>query len=238
MSDDIDTGDNDTDVTSDSASPPGDAPAPAPKEASSRDRVELFAAILLGLAATLTAFAAYRASLVSDEVLKGYSDANETMQEGFDLLSAGDQISNFERTLFLQLVVERSAGNEDAADYLLATMSPEMQAVIDVWSNDPDDTIATPFDGEYPELAEIESAQIYAEGQALLDEAAEQREAAEDADAKSDIFELSTVLFAVTLFLAGVAALIKSRNVSYALLSLGTVVLIAGVMVLIQAETY
>ncbi len=204
----------------------------------SRDRVELFAAILLGLAATLTAFAAYRASLVSDEVLKGYSDANETMQEGFDLLGAGDQASNFERTLFLQYIVERSAGNVDAADYLGATMSPEMLALIQVWTEDPDDSIPTPFDGEYPELAEIESSQIYAEGQALLDDAAEQRKLAEDADAKSDIFELSTVLLAVTLFLAGVAALIKSRRISYALLGLGSLVLIAGAGVLIWAETY
>lgn len=113
-----------------------------------------------------------------------------------------------------------------------------MLALIQVWTEDPDDTIPTPFDGDYPELAEIESSQIYAEGQALLDDAAEQRKLAEDADAKSDIFELSTVLLAVTLFLAGVAALIKSRRISYALLSLGSLVLIAGAGVLIWAETY
>ena len=219
-----------------SPSPEDVAQRPAAEEPN-RYRVELLAAILLGLAATLTAYGAFRASLVSDEVLKGYSDANEAMQNGFDSLSAGDQASNYEQNLFLQWVVQDSAGNEDGANYIIGVMSPEMQAVMDVWANTDDDAI-TPFEGGYPELGDLQSSVYYAEGNALLEAAADQRADAEYADEKSDIFELSTVLMAVTLFLAGIAALITSRRLSYALLGLGTVVLIAGIGVLIRAQLY
>lgn len=199
-------------------------------------RIEIVAAILLGLAATLTAFAAYRASLTDDEVLKNYSEATEVSQEGYDLLSAGDQASSFEENLFLQYAVEVSGGNQDGALYLRETMGPELLAAVEAWENDPDDTIATPFDGAYAELDELESTQLYAEGNASLDQADELRAAAEDADDKSDIYELSTVLLAVTLFLAGVAALVTAPKVSWSLVGLGTVMLIGGIVVLIQAE--
>jgi hypothetical protein len=212
-----------------------DAGAPAEPEKGWRDRVELAAAILLGLAAVLTAFAAYRASLTDDEVLKGYSEANEAMQEGYDQLSAGDQASNFEQNVFLQYAVEISAGNQEGADYLRATMSPELDAVVTVWE-ETDDDVATPFDGDYAELDDLESSLFYAEGDALLDQADDLRASAEDADEKSDIYELASVLLAVTLFLAGVAALITSKPISAGLLVLGSVMLIGGFVVLVQAE--
>lgn len=199
-------------------------------------RVEIVAAILLGLAATLTAFAAYRASLTDDEVLKSYSDANQSLQEGYDLLSNGDQLLSFEQALFLDWALAESEGNVDGADYLFETMSPALQDLVEVWSEDPDDTIPTPFDGDYAELDELDSSLTYAEGNALLDVAEEQRSEAEDADQKSDVFETSTVFLAVTLFLAGVAALVSSRNVAWALLGLSGVMLLVGIVVLVQAE--
>ncbi|OWY60359.1 hypothetical protein B7486_69610, partial [cyanobacterium TDX16] len=148
-----------------------------------RDRVELAAAILLGLAAVLTAFAAYRASLTDDEVLKGYSEANEAMQAGYDQLSAGDQASNFEQNVFLQYAVEVSAGNEEGAAYLRETMSPELLAAVEVWEST-DDDVATPFDGDYAELDDLDSSLLYAEGDAALAEAESLRQQAEDADEK------------------------------------------------------
>lgn len=199
-------------------------------------RVELVAVVLLGLAATLTAFAAYRASLTDDEVLKSYSDANQSLQEGYDLLGNGDQLLSFEQALFLDWALAESEGNADGADYLFETMSPELQTVVEVWSEDPDDTAATPFDGDYAELDELESSLTYAEGNALLDVAEDQRAEAEDADQKSDVFETSTVFLAVTLFLAGVAALVGTRSIAWSLLGLGGLMLVVGVVVLLQAE--
>lgn len=199
-------------------------------------RVEIVAAILLGLAATLTAFAAYRASLTDDEVLKSYSDANQSLQEGYDLLGNGDQLLSFEQAIFLDWALAESEGNTDGADYLFETMSPELQALVEVWAEDPDDTAPTPFDGDYAELDDLDSSLTYAEGNDLLDLAEDQRAEAEDADQKSDVFETSTVFLAVTLFLAGVAALVGSRNVAWTLLGISSVMLLIGIVVLVQAE--
>lgn len=223
---------------SDAGSSAGEQAEPA-ADAAGRgwgSRVELVAAIVLGLAAVFTAFAAYRASLTDDEVLKGYSEAAQAAQEGYDQLSAGDQAYSFEQNLFLQYAIEISAGNDEGAAYLRDTMSPELLAAVEVWEADPDDSIPTPFDGDYVELDDLESSLYYAEGNALLDEADALRVVAEDADEKSDIFELSTVLLAVTLFLAGVAALIAAPKVSWGLIGLGSLMLLGGVVVLIQAE--
>lgn len=211
------------------------APGGGARTSGWQDRLELFAAILLGLAAVLTAFAAYRASLTDDQVLKGYSDANEAMQAGYDLLSAGDQASNFEQNVFLQYAVEISGGNEDGAAYLRETMSPELLAAVEVWE-ETDDDAATPFDGDYEELDDLESSLRYAEGSASLDQAEALRSQAEDADQKSDVFELASVLLAVTLFLAGVAALISSPRLSASLLVLGGLMLLGGFAVLVSAE--
>jgi len=215
-----------------------DADEPDTAELRGKHRIELCAAILLGLAATMTAYAAYRASIVGDGVLQGYSDANQSMQEGYDSLSAGDQASNFEQSLFLQYAVEFAAGNDDGALYLRETMGPEMLALVEVWENDPDDTIATPFEGDYAEIDDLQSTLFYAEGDDLLETASVQRSDAEGADGQSDIFELSTVLVAITLFLAGIAALITVHKLSWALLGVSAGVLAAGTVVLIQAELY
>jgi hypothetical protein len=199
--------------------------------------VEILAAVVLGFAAVLTAFAAYRGALTDDLVLKNYAESQANITQGNDWYASGYQTASLEQTAFFQYATELLGGNEDAANYLYGLMSPAQQALIDEWSADEREDAISPFNEEYAAYAELDSQLEFAEGDSFYDAAEQNRIDAEDADDTSDIYELSQVFFAVTLFVAGVAALLQSPKVQIGVLSLGIVMLIAGSIVLIQAET-
>ena len=86
----------------------------------------LVAAILLGIAAVLTAWSAYRESLTSDLVLKNYSEQQATIALANDTYGRADQQESLEVSVFLEWAIAVSAGNLDAADYLEQVMSDEL----------------------------------------------------------------------------------------------------------------
>lgn len=193
----------------------------------------LAAALILGLAATLTAWAAFRGSLTSDLVLKNYSSQQATIAQANDFYSRADQQEQLETTLFLDWAVAISAGSVDAAGYLSEVMSDEMKAAVEWWSSQPEDSIpATPFTTDNPVYAELPSQVLIAEGDALLEEADAMRLAAEDADTRSDRFELANVFFAVVLFVAGLATLVNRRSIQVGFLVLSVIGVVAGFVVL------
>lgn len=193
----------------------------------------LAAALILGLAAVLTAWAAFRGSLTSDLVLKNYSSQQATIALANDTFSRADQQEQLETTLFLDWAVAISAGNLDAAAYLAEVMSDEMNAAVEWWSSQPDDAIpATPFTEDNPAYADLPSQVLITEGEALLDEAETMRLAAEDADTRSDRFELANVFFAVVLFVAGLATLVHRRAIQVGFLVLSSIGVVVGFVVL------
>lgn len=199
----------------------------------SQGTLALAAAIVLGLAAVLTAWAAFRGSLTSDLVLKNYSAQQATIAQANDIFSRADQQEQLEYSLFLDFIVAISAGNVDASDYLYEVMSEEMKAATEWWSSQPEDVIPpTPFTLDNPAFADLPSQILIAEGEALLDEAESLRLAAEDADTRSDRFDLSNVFFAVVLFVAGLATLVQRRSIQVSFLVLSTIGVVAGFLVL------
>ena len=200
------------------------------------NRLELVAAIVLGFAAVLTAFAAYRGALTDDLVLKNYAESQANITQGNDWYAAGYQATALEQSSFFQYSVESLGGNEQGAQFLYGLMTAEQQALIDEWVADEREDAISPFNEEYEAYSSLESQQYFAEGDGYYDAAKQNQADAEDADDKSDIFELSQVFFAVTLFVAGVAALLRSPGVQMGVLGLGIVMLVVGSIVLVQAE--
>lgn len=198
---------------------------------------ELTAAIVLGFAAVLTAFAAYRGALTDDLVLKNYVESQAAITQGNDYYSSGYQTASFEQSTFLQYATELLGGNEDGANYVLTLMSPSQQALIEEWSADEREDTISPFSDEYEAFFELDSQYDFRTGDELYDDAETSRKAAEDADTNSDIYELSQVFFAVTLFVAGIAVLLRSPKVQAGVLVLGISMLLAGSVVLVMAET-
>lgn len=193
----------------------------------------LIAAVILGLAATLTAWSAYRESLTSDLVLKNYSEQQALIALANDTFGRADQQELTERQLFLDWAVTTAQGDEVAANYLAEIMSPELFAVVDWWFTQPDTGPVSPFVEENPFLLDLPSQVLIAEGAALLEEAEAKRVAAEEADATSDRFDLANVFFAVVLFVAGLATLVQRRLIQIGFLTLSVIGLIAGTVVLV-----
>ena len=192
------------------------------------------AAVLLGIAATLTAWSAYRESLTSDLVLKNYSEQQAVIALANDTYGRADQQESLETTLFLDWAVATSTGNTDAAAYLEVVMSDELYAAVEWWNAEPEETSPpTPFDGANPYYADLPSQVLITEGDALLEEAAGLRLAAEEADGTSDRFDLANVFFAVVLFIAGLTTIVQRRSIQVAFLALSAVGLVGGIVVLV-----
>ena len=199
----------------------------------------LVAAVLLGLAAVLTAWSAYRESLTSDLVLKNYSEQQATIALANDTYSRADQQETLETSLFLQWAVAISGGNDGAAEYLVQVMSDEVYAAFDWWNQQPEETgPPTPFAPDNPYFADVPSQVLLAEGAALLEEANALRLAAEEADAVSDRFDLAGVFFAVVLFVAGLTTVIQRRLIQVGFLTLSVIGLAAGIAVLVTTPTW
>ncbi len=198
----------------------------------------LAAAILLGIAAVLTAWSAYRESLTSDLVLKNYSEQQAAIALANDAYIRAGQERQQELTLFVDAALAGAAAGEDgntlAYDYLTeGIMSEELYAAFAWWRDEPDETTPpTPFVPENPAFAALPSEVLLAEGQAYDEQAEASRAAAEEADANSDRFDLANVFFAVVLFVAGLTTIVQRRSIQIGFLSLSAVGLLAGFAVL------
>ena len=198
------------------------------------------AAVMLGIAAVLTAWSAYRASLTSDLVLKNYSEQQAATALANDAYIRSGQERQQELTLFVDAAVE--ANKEDGSavvfDYLTkGIMSEELYAAFKWWQEEPEKTTPpTPFVPENPEFENLPSEQLLAEGQAKDAEADELRVAAEKADADSDRFDLANVFFAVVLFVAGLTTIVQRRSIQIGFLALSAVGLLAGFIVLVTTS--
>ena len=210
------------------------APAPSKSSGLTQGGLAIAAAVLLGLAATLTAWSAYRESLTSDLVLKNYSEQQALIASANDYFGRADQQEALERSLFLEWAVAISAGNTDAADYLVTVMSDELFTAVEWWRQEPEETSpATPFDASNPHFAALPSQVLVAEGEKGYAKADELRVAAEAADANSDRFDLANVFFAVVLFVAGLTTIVQRRSIQIGFLVLSSVGLLGGIIVLV-----
>lgn len=187
------------------------------------DLLQIVAAVLLGIAATLTAFSAYRAALTDGNALQGYTIASQKLTDSNFFYGQGNQIEAGDRALFVEYASAAQQGNTELADYLVSLMRPELSDAVTWWQET--DEAVTPFDdieGNPYVVAD------YGDGEALAEESKAAYEEASAADEQGDKLELATVFLALTLFFGGIATLFTRRPVRAGLLALGAVTLVAG----------
>lgn len=187
------------------------------------DLLQVFAAILLGIAATLTAFSAYRSALSDGNALQGYTVASQKLADSNFFYGQGNQVEAGDRGLFVAYATASQEGNAELADYLVTLMRPELSDAV-AWWNETDEAI-TPFD-ELDDNPYVVSD--YSDGEALAQESKDAYAEASAADNQGDKLELATVFLALTLFFGGIATLFSRRSVSAGLLGLGAVTLVVG----------
>lgn len=196
--------------------------------------VEMIAAILLGVAGVLTAYAAYYGALAGGDALKGYSEATISRNEANGYYSDyGTKVAQ-DTNVFLQHEIQLQNGSPEAADYIRSRLfSAELETAYAVWleiEDGSEDDVPTPMDME--EYV-VEDLALYNE---QFDLSNEQFNAAAEIDDQGDNMDLASVFLAVSLFFAGIAALFKVRRMSLTMLSASALLLIPGIWAICKGK--
>jgi hypothetical protein len=216
-------------------SEPTNEAAGEPVERERMDFVELAAALLLGIAAVLTAYAAYHGALAGGDALKGYTQSARTTADANGYYNEASQTYNADQALFLQYQLLVEQGNLDTAKVVKDTMfSPELNAATDAWQALPDGPNApkTPLEADAYVVPSFATAQqVEAQAKTEFDEAAK-------IDDQGDNFDLAAVYLAVALFFAGIAALFKVRSIQIAMLIGSGLMLIPGLIAIANGKPW
>jgi hypothetical protein len=195
-----------------------------PDEAGRSSGLDVTIAIILGIAAILTAFAGYKAALADGDTLAGfqegtaqYGDANQAYIEGY-------QQETSDLGLFKDYALAKQRGDKKGASFIYNNlMDGTLPAATDEWEAS---------GGEIPSAFEAPAYKVkpYDRAEAARAEGDKQFEAAGVKDKEGDKYTLATVILAIALFFGGVAGVTRSH-----LISVTTVVLSALLVVVAGA---
>ncbi len=198
------------------------------------DRLQMVAAVLLGLAAIVGAMSSYYSAIKGGDSADTRADSGRTLADANFFFAEDAQTRAQDSAIFVPYAEAVFREDEATADYLTTLMRPSMAEAVEWWSAT--DEAITPFD-------EIDGNPYFAEGaQEALAEANELQDLAEDQvadaerlDEQGDRFDLAVTLLALTLFFGGIATLFRSSRVTIALLGVAAVGLVAGATTSITA---
>ena len=190
-------------------------------EAGRSSGLEVVIAVTLGIAAVLTAYAAFQTSLADGDTLKAfqegsaiYDDANQQYLEG------NQQVAN-DVNVFTQYAIAVEKGDEDLATYIKnGLMDESLVAGTEEWEEAEGDLPSAIEAESYAVKPYEEAEKLVAQGDSLFDEANEK-------DKQGDSYTLATVILAIALFFGGVAGVTRSHMISVVMTVFG-VVLVVG----------
>ena len=196
-------------------------------------RLEIAIAIGLGLAAILTALCVYLTDVHDDKAQLAFNTGIRDVTEASSGYVQASQLRADDEAKFLEYAT-RLAEGDSGANYVLRNLArPELQAMIDWWTeNALAKGIKSPFVEENPEFTQPELAAA----QEKTDEANEQLATAQDELNEGDSFIIASVIVATALFLFGVAGVatvrrlkIGSAVLGYAVFALSLVIVLVNV---------
>ena len=188
-----------------------------------RARLELAAAILLGLAAFVAAFTAYQSGKAGGDQSDAQAASSAALVDANFFYNQGNQQLASDNQLFLTLVEAEQRGDADLAAFIENdVMDENLQAAVAYWR---ESDAATPFDDSEDNPYVIDA---FDEADRLQAESDAQIAAAADAGDKGDAYDLAGVLLAVALFIGGIGTLFRKPVLSWWLMGVGTLALVAG----------
>jgi hypothetical protein len=192
--------------------------------------VEFGSAIVLSLATVLTAWCGYQAARWGGEQASLYNAAGAARTQSAQQNNQAMMRMSTQVGLFTQYAAAISENNKQLADFLYNRFPPELRKATDDWlKTEPlknPGAPRSPFDMPAYQLAEQVKAQ-------QLEEVANQKaQAADDANELADRYVLLTVIFATSLFFCGISGKFQWQVIDAIMLSMGTLVLLGGLIVL------
>lgn len=200
--------------------------APTDGDEPKASRNETISVIILGIAATLTAIAAWLSGVSGGDEAEARESANAALTDANFFFNEASASRVEDGQLFIAWLEASQNGGE--TEFIENLMTPNLIESIDYWNTT--EEAATPFDedGPYEELFVPEGQQKQAEYEQHLVEA-------DDAAAKGDKLDLSNVVFAVALFAAGIVAVFKRIQLQGVLLVVAALSTIFGIIVMVPA---
>jgi hypothetical protein len=183
-------------------------------------RVELAAAVLLGLAGVAAAWSTYQAARWGGVQAARYSQAGAARVEAARASSQADQLRAIDIATFMAWVEAYADGDARLEAFYADRFRPEFRPAFDAWiaarpAENPD-AAPTPFALEEYRLAALDEAE------SLTTEAEQKFRDGEEANEWSDAYVLNAAMLATVLFLAGIAQPFRLFPVQIALLILAT----------------
>ncbi len=185
-------------------------------------RVELFATILLAVAAIATAWSSYQSARWSGVQAIDFSSANASRVESTRASTEAGQLAQVDVITFTQWADAYAAEDETLADFYFERFRPEFKPAVEAWTAlrplKNADAPPTPFAMPEYKLAKSEEAdQLLAEAEASSADARESNQ-------RSDNYVLAVVLFAASLFFAGISTKLSSPRHKVWIISFGYVI--------------
>ena len=203
----------------------------APFVSTREKRFEVVATVLLACAALATAWTGYQASLWDGIQSSNYTQASAARTEAAQLRTEANQFRLADLSVFESYVDATVGRNDVLALFYRDRFRPEFVPAFEAWTaldpfhdpNSPPSPLAMP---EYELVQDEDAATLEARADSLFSEG-------EDANTYSDIYTMSTLLFAIVLFFAAISERFAYVRMRVVLLSLAAVGLVAGLAIAI-----
>lgn len=223
-------------VTDPTSAAPAAAPTATAPARTSRlfGDLELIIVVLLGIVSVATAYTSFQAALYDGMTASAYSQAQNAQTEAESLYLEANQMfiqdtQTWARMTELTVDMDSAdpavaAAAEAKFDNLHFVMVDEVFDAAITQSNEQStaDAYVSPFDSEDYLAARFGAwSQEDQRSQALFADA-------EEFNTHGDRLQLNTVLMAITLFLLGVAAVLKHRRMQWVLIGFGTAIFVVA----------
>jgi len=187
--------------------------------------VEIASAVLLALAAVASAWSGYQSARWSGIQAISFSEANAARLESTRASARASQLAQIDIGMFLTWAEAYSEENEQLDRFLYDRFRPPMKEAVEAWvATRPlrnADAPPSPFAmSEYRLPEEDEAAALERRATAAV-------ETAKESNQRSDNYVLAVVLFASSLFFAGISTKFTGAWVKVAVLCLGAIVFLA-----------
>ncbi len=212
------------DDTPEESSPEGE-----PEERWTETRFEVVAVVILSLAALATAWSGYQASLWDGIQSSKYTQASAARTTAAQLRTEANQYRLGDLSVFENYIDARILGEDGVAEFYETRFRDEFRPAYDAWiALDPLNNPAAPASPmampEYVLAADTEAAASEANAEQLFNEG-------EESNNISDVYTLTTLLFAAVLFLTAISERFSFVPARILLLSLSTLGLVLGVVI-------
>ncbi len=196
-----------------------------------RQWMELLSAMLMAAATIATAWSAYQSSEWNGEFSSHSTAATTAIVRVGKLSNIALQRTSLHVNLFVQWVTALKDGDTPRADFLLNRFPEPLKAAAISWQSTNPFTNphapASPFD--MPEYVIMESRDADRWDATAIDEFA----AAERASATSSRYMMFTIIFASVLFFAGISGKFRWLVIDEAVLVLGALTLLVGLVIML-----